>query len=261
MAQYGAVGVGTYATVVQFKDLDVAAGGQVLLHKSLAESIVDFDLSGGGQWKVLDHVLQQSSTDTKGMNIFTGEKDWTDYVVSVKARKITGKEGFSLGFRAIDAKNFVCLNVGGWDNTKAQFGITINGAFSEIGDSSSMKVEEDRWYEVKVDVKGDQALGFVDCKKIATARVLSQPPKPATPTRGNAARSGRSGRGGGSGAAPPTVGQDGGGTNGPLVVAASPTLEKNLWDKVIFVGSTVIITGLVAIGVMWARSRLPKQSS
>jgi len=153
--------VGTYATIAQFKDLHVTVGEQVLLRKSLAEGLAGLELSGG-QWRVVGSVLQQSSTAANGMNIFIGDKTWTDYVVSVKARKVTGKEGFSLGFRTLDSKNFACLNVGGWNNTKTQFGITLNGTFSEIGESTAMKVEEGRWYEVKVDVKGDHAKGYVD---------------------------------------------------------------------------------------------------
>ena len=109
---HGNEGVGTFATVSQFKDLHVSAGEDVLLHKTLAEGLADFDVSGG-QWKVIDGVLQQSNTDAKSLTVSTGDKSWTDYVVTVKARKVTGKEGFSLGFRALDSKNFACLNGGG----------------------------------------------------------------------------------------------------------------------------------------------------
>src|SRR5689334_19485529 len=91
----GSVGVGTYATVSQFKDLHVTAGEQVLLHKSLAEGMTGLQVSGG-QWGVLDGVLQQSGTQETGVRVFTGDKEWTDYTVSVKARKLSGKEGFFL---------------------------------------------------------------------------------------------------------------------------------------------------------------------
>ena len=247
MAQHGFIGVGTYATVAQFRDLDVTAGDHVLFHKTLAEGVADFDLSGGGQWKVVDNTLQQSSTDAKGMNIFIGDKEWTDYVVSVKARKVTGKEGFSLGFRALDNKNFACLNVGGWSNTKAQFGITVNGTFSEIGDSTNIKVEEDRWYEVKVDVQGDQAVGYVDGKKVATAKLAAPPPKPANPApaRGNPTPRGN----------PAPVNYS------PQAYYNPPAEPSSLWDKVLLAGSVSVITALVVAGAMWLRGRLPKESA
>ena len=116
----GAVGIGTYATVAQFKDLRVSVGGQMVLENDL-KGVEGFQL-GGGQWKIVDGYLQQSSTEAKGDNTFTGDKSWTDYTASVKARKVTGKEGFSLSVRAQDEKNFVCLNVGGWNNTKVRLG-------------------------------------------------------------------------------------------------------------------------------------------
>lgn len=243
---HGGVGIGTYATVAQYQDLQVSAGDQVLLHKTLAEGLADFDLSGGGQWKVLDNVLQQSSTDAKGMNIFTGDQDWTDYVVSVKARKVTGKEGFSLGFRALDSKNFACLNVGGWNNTKVQFGITLNGTFSEIGDSTNIKVEEDRWYDVKVDVQGDQATGFVDGKQVATAKLAAPPPKPANPAP---ARPGPTAPRGNPVPAPSYY--------APVIY--TPAAESSgLWDKVLLAGAVAVITAVVVAGAMFLRGRLPK---
>lgn len=68
---HGSVGVGTYDTVAQFKDLRVTVNDQVVLAKTLAEGLADFDVSGG-QWKVLDNVLQQSSTEAKGIHILNG---------------------------------------------------------------------------------------------------------------------------------------------------------------------------------------------
>ena len=81
------MGIGTYATVSQFKDLTVTSGDQMLLHKSLSDGIADFEVSAG-QWKVVDGYLQQSSLDATGMNIFTGDRSWTDYAITVKARKV-----------------------------------------------------------------------------------------------------------------------------------------------------------------------------
>jgi hypothetical protein len=187
----GAVGLGTYATSAQFKDLAVFAEDRILLQRSLAEGLSDFTISAG-QWKIVDGALQQSSTEARGLNIFTGDNTWTNYAVSVKARKLTGKEGFSLSFRAKDDKNFACLNVGGWSNTKAQFGITLNGNFSEIGSSTPFKVEDGRWYDIRVEVLADQATGFVDNQPVARAKLAlaaSTPPKtnPAAPKTNPAA--------------------------------------------------------------------------
>jgi hypothetical protein len=191
----GAVGLGTYATVAQFKDLRVVAGDKVLVEKSLAEGLLDLEVVAG-QWKVVDGVLQQSGTESKGVHVITGDANWTDYTASVKARKLSGKEGFLLLFRRRDAKNFAVFNVGGWDNTKAQIGITIAGTHTPLGDFTPMEVEEGRWYDVKVEVKGDDCTGYVDGNKVAHAKL--EVPKAGTGTNPPTGAAGRSGT-------PPTV--------------------------------------------------------
>src|SRR5436309_445115 len=72
----GSVGVGTYATISQFKDLQVMAGEKVLLQKSLAEGMTGLQVSGG-QWSVIDGTLQQSGTQETGVRVFTGDREWT----------------------------------------------------------------------------------------------------------------------------------------------------------------------------------------
>jgi len=270
---HGNVGVGTYATVAQYKDLKVTAGDKVLLTKTLAEGLTDFDLSGGGQWKVTDNVLQQSSTAATGMNIFTGDKAWTDYVVTVQARKVSGTEGFSLAVRALDSKNFACLNVGGWGNTKAQFGITTNANFAEIGDNTPMKVDTGRWYEVKIDVKGDQATGFVDGVKVATARLVPPAAAARGGGRGNNNPGGGTrpaGAGGGtpvvsrgntdSGAPAPASG-GGGSTGNPLstppaaVAKVQHPPEGLTSDQKVLLGVAIGVMGLFIAGFVWSRRR------
>jgi hypothetical protein len=282
---HGRVGVGTYATVSQFQDLQVTAGDQVLLQKTLAEDVAGLEVSGG-QWKILDGVLQQSSTQENGMRVFLGDKDWTDYIVSVKARKISGKEGFYLIFRARDAQNLAAFNVGSMDNTKAQITLRTNGDFSEVGDSTNIKVEEDRWYDVKVEVQGDQATGYVDGQKMASAKLVPSATRPASndPARGpaggpGAARGTPGGPRGGGGPRGPGPGAPGGnpgfpggpggnprggapwagpGGGGYNPVSYMPEESGGLASKVLLAGAVAVITAVVVAGAMWLRGRLPK---
>jgi hypothetical protein len=267
----GCVGLGTYATISQFKDLDVVAGDKVLLHKSLSAGTADFDLSGGGQWRVFDYVLQQSNTDARGMNIFTGDKNWTDYAVSVKARKVSGKEGFSLCFRALDSDNFACLNVGGWSNARTQFGITLGGTFSTIGTSTNFTVQEDRWYDVKVEVKGKEVNGYVDGAKVAWAELIQPPP---------AAAAGRGRRGGGNPppdapapvaaapAAAPTYSNNPTGSLGSSSASDTPTVIGNTSSTSGGVRQIALLAvagaatvALLVVGAMWLRGRKPTKAA
>src|SRR5207253_2448960 len=98
---------------------------QVLLHKTLGEGLAGLEISGG-QWRVVNGLLQQSGTQQSGVRVFTGDKQWTDYTVSVKARKVSGNEGFNLIFRALDERNFASLTVGGKGNTRTGFAMRAN---------------------------------------------------------------------------------------------------------------------------------------
>jgi hypothetical protein len=175
------------------------------------------------------------------MNIFVGEKSWRNYVVSVKARKVSGREGFVLVCRAKDERNFVCLNVGGWGNTKAGFGATVNGTFSEVGESTPFKVEADKWYEVKIEVRDEEAAGYVDGQAVAKAEF-----KAAGVVGGGA---------GGSGG--PGSGSRGGGISGGVTAVAKPMpTTGTFWDRALFVGGAAILAGLVTGGVVWLRGRV-----
>jgi len=247
----GNVGLGTYNTIAQFKDLEVTVDGKVVLHKSLAEGMADLQVSGG-QWSVVDGALQQGAMQTTGLRVFTGDKEWTDYTVSVKARKISGNEGFYLIFRATDERNMASFTVGGAGNTKAHLSMRVNNNYNEIGDSTPMSVEENRWYDVKVEVKGDEATGYLDGKKVAQGKLLASAANPAPaaarrgPTPGTAPA-----RSGATPAVAATTPAGGGGTKvATPAVAAKPTAEPmSMRDKMIYGGAATIVIGLV---IVWA---------
>ena len=181
---HGAVGVGTYNTVAQFKDLRVTAvDGRPLLQADLAKGLDDWYFHGG-QWKVLDDSVKQSLGDPDCWAVI-GDTTWTDYRVHVKARKIVGKEGFQVLFRVRDmTSNYCWFNVGGWNNTKAQIEVAIAGTRTAIGTSTNMTVEEDRWYDVQVEVRGENAKCYLDDKLVCEAD-LSKLPPPAEGRGGN----------------------------------------------------------------------------
>ena len=89
------------------------------------------------------------------------------YVFTLKARKIGGAEGFLIGFGATDANNDYWLNIGGWGNTihaieKKQGG----GNRTILGQQIPGKVENDRWYSIRIEKNGDQYKCFLDDKLI-----------------------------------------------------------------------------------------------
>jgi alpha-L-arabinofuranosidase len=151
----GAVGVGTWATQAEFKDLKVSRGGQTLWSADLRQGTEGWSLHGG-DWKVADGALRQTR---RGQNIraVAGDKGWTDYTFSLKARKLGGAEGFLILFRVGDENQKSWWNLGGWGNTR--HAIEIGG---EIGPGVPGRIETGRWYDIRVELEGRRIRCYLD---------------------------------------------------------------------------------------------------
>ncbi len=84
-----------------------------------------------------------------------GDKSWTDYTLTLKARKISGREGFLVLFHIMGDEDRVWWNIDGWNNTQnAVSGSTLDGkrGFDQAG----------RWYDIRIEVRGDRVKCFLD---------------------------------------------------------------------------------------------------
>jgi alpha-L-arabinofuranosidase len=155
----GAIGVGTWMTQAEFKDLKVTRGDQTLWAADFAEGMRGWRLLGG-DWIAADGVIRQSNP---GQNIraVAGDKAWTDYTLSLKARKLRGAEGFLILFRVQDENQKSWWNIGGWGNTR--HAIEIGG---EVGRSVPGHIETGRWYDIRIELAGSDIKCYLDDKLI-----------------------------------------------------------------------------------------------
>ncbi|HEY3857589.1 MAG TPA: alpha-L-arabinofuranosidase C-terminal domain-containing protein [Verrucomicrobiae bacterium] len=175
----GAVGLGSWATRVEYKDLVVTSSDGKTLYSS------DFTKPGGtngwkflgkGNWSIVDDALRQSSENEFVRGII-GDKSWTDYTLSVKARKLSGAEGFLVLFHVNDENEKTWWNVGGWGNT-------MNGIeMGEVVTQSLGSVETDRWYDLRVEVAGSTIKCYLDGKLIHDVHHSAIPSLYASATR------------------------------------------------------------------------------
>ena len=144
----GMIGVGTWNTAAEFKDLKVTApDGTVLLSSDFSQDTKGWNLLGGGDWTVQDGALRQTA-EREFIRALAGKREWTDYTLTLKARKISGAEGFLILFRINGNEGRTWWNIGGWGNTAD--GIEAG----ETLDSKPSQIETDRWYDLKLEVKG-----------------------------------------------------------------------------------------------------------
>jgi len=156
--QAGGIGLGTFETAAEFKDVRVTAGGKVLLSCDFRSSASGW--SGGNQWKLKDGGYQQPDPKAKALS-FAGETDWTDYEVSLKTRKLGGSEGFLILVRARGPQEYVVWNLGGWHNE-------FHGVLSHLGEQDQLlirepgSIETGRWYDIKLQLRGSRLDCYLD---------------------------------------------------------------------------------------------------
>ena len=156
----GCIGVGTWNTAAEFKDIQVTApDGKVLLASDFSQNDAGWKELGDGKWQVRDGALQQT-VQKEFVRALAGDKSWTDYTLTLKARKLSGSEGFLILFHIQNDDDRTWWNLGGWNNTR--HGIEWGGT---IADAPGF-IETGKWYDIKVEVKGQAVSCFLDGKLI-----------------------------------------------------------------------------------------------
>ncbi len=153
----GRIGVGTWNTAAEFRDVKVTdPDGKVLFASDFSTNSDGWQLLGdGAEWSVQDHALRQTA-EREFIRALIGDKSWTDYTLTLKARKISGREGFLVLFHIMGDEDRVWWNIGGWNNTQnaVESGSTLDGkrGFIQAG----------RWYDIRIEVRGDRVKCFLD---------------------------------------------------------------------------------------------------
>ncbi len=155
-APKGRIGVGTWNTEAEFKDVKVTApDGKVLFESDFSKDSKGWDFHGEGDWSVVDGALRQSA-QREFVRALVGDTSWTDYDLTVKARKIAGREGFLILFHITGDEDRTWWNIAGWNNT--QHAVELGGSQgARPGD-----VETGRWYDVKIEVRGASVKCYLD---------------------------------------------------------------------------------------------------
>ena len=153
----GMIGVGTWNTAAEFKDIKVTApDGKVLFASDFSAGTAGWKLLGdGAEWKAQDGALRQTA-EKEFLRALAGQREWTDYTLTLKARKISGAEGFLILFRINGNEDRTWWNIGGWGNSAD--GIEAG----ETLDSKPSHIEMDKWYDLKVTVSGKHVKCWLD---------------------------------------------------------------------------------------------------
>jgi len=181
----GGVGVGTWETQAQFKEIKVAQGDQTLLQSDFSSGTEGWRKGRNGTWSATGGVLTQSG-DAQDTRITRGDPSWTDYTYSLKAMKTGGSEGFLILFHTRGRNDYLWWNVGGWGNGRTALEKIDDGQKKEFGTSADIAVETNRWYDISVEVSGTDIKCYLDGKLVTEA--TDPPPAPPEPIYATASR-------------------------------------------------------------------------
>ena len=162
----GAIGLGTWATEAEFKDITVTSGDRVLFGP---------DSTGGpawrvfrGNWRGAGGAYRQTSPETD-VRSMAGDINWTDYTLSLKARKLGGAEGFLIMFHVRDNDNWFWWNLGGWGNVRHALEKCSGGGKSIVGPQVPGSIETGRWYDIRIELTGSRIRCYLDGRLITEA--------------------------------------------------------------------------------------------
>jgi alpha-L-arabinofuranosidase len=156
----GCIGVGTWMTRAEFKDIKVVKDGKTLFESDFSKGSDGWKMLGAGKWQVKDGALQQEAM-TENVRAVAGDKSWTDYILTVKARKISGDEGFLILFNVQNEEAKSWWNIGGWGNSR--HAVEMGGVSDE---GVRGRVETGKWYDIRIEVKDNRVRCFLDDKLI-----------------------------------------------------------------------------------------------
>lgn len=153
----GSIGLQTWKTAAEFKDIRVTRGDETLYAFDPAADAEAWSKPAEGSWKIVDSFLRQSDIHAQNTAIQIGDPAWQDYTLRLKARKLDGAEGFIIRFRERHGSE-VHVNFGGWGNTA--HGIERSGSNPLVRKPGA--IEANRWYDVEIVLVGDRVTAKLD---------------------------------------------------------------------------------------------------
>lgn len=126
-----------------------------------------FEDNAAGDWELADGAIIQRGNGAAQVLMLT-DNTLTDFAFTVKARKTGGREGFLIPIRYRSDKEFLWVNLGGWDNTKHAIERRLAGeerqrTVSTVVDGT---IETGRWYEIGVRCEGPRIVVTLDGETI-----------------------------------------------------------------------------------------------
>ncbi|BCM88819.1 extracellular exo-alpha-L-arabinofuranosidase [Abditibacteriota bacterium] len=163
----GKIGVGTWNTQAEFADVKVVQGATTLYQSDFTSGMADWTTSGG-IWGTQNGSMRQTGGGTPALAL-VGNTNWSNYTLTLRARKISGDEGFLIAFGSPGDTTTTWWNIGGYGNTKHLLQVPGVPTSDYAG-----SVQTGVWYDIKVELSGPDIRCYLNGTLIHdTARFLN----------------------------------------------------------------------------------------
>jgi alpha-L-arabinofuranosidase len=152
---HGGIALSAWNTTAEFKDVRVERQDTVLLAGDFRGGAGRW-VQNADEWVVNGGAFQNRRTLTEAI-ASTGDSSWTDYTLSLKARKLGGEEGFIL-YMLQNAENQVLWNIGGWGNSVD----VLMQDRVDLGKRKEIAIETGKWYDIRMEVRGHHIRSYLD---------------------------------------------------------------------------------------------------
>lgn len=157
------IALSSWSTSVKYDNLVVKSRGETIYENDFSDAALDGWTDNGGSWRVRDGWLCQTSTSMNGA-LFTLDAVplGNNYTIDLDAVKVSGSEGFLIGFNVADNQNYCWWNIGGWGNTLCRIEQVIGNYKKTVGDGVEKKIETGKTYHIHIIVNGANVRCYID---------------------------------------------------------------------------------------------------
>lgn len=155
----GNIGLGSWATHVQYDSIAVTASGKTLFSDNFSNA--SHWTIQTGSWEANNGTFAQTSTLADCRAVSTENITDTVYTYTLKARKTGGNEGFLIMFGCKDSNNYYWWNIGGWGNSQHGIEKCVNGGKTTVT-STPGSIVNNKWYQIRVEVKPSEINCYLD---------------------------------------------------------------------------------------------------
>ncbi len=169
----GRFGLGAWDTQSEFKELRIYDDNNQLVCSDDFKTLENWDTPGVGQWRVENGVLRQTEKGKSPAMLLLKTPEFKTGRVTLKARRVGGREGFLVFFNASSIDRFLFCNYGAAGNSfiAIQDRGMPDGCAFKGGRSTPGRIEDQRWYDISLVLGRDKAEITLDGKTVSDARM------------------------------------------------------------------------------------------